>query len=129
MTRQITITGNLGADPQYKLIPSRVSSKVIYDEIIDDEREIEFTTKEKEVYNLSLAINGEDENGERYTRWVRCTDWHGVTRNLRRGDFVQLTGYFQENVVRKDDQVKTYKNFIVNDVRILRRKRRAAAAA
>ena len=61
MTSQTTITlyGNVGADPETRTIPGKQVTKEVYDPIIDDLVEREFTTPEREVRTFSIAVSSD----------------------------------------------------------------------
>jgi single-stranded DNA-binding protein len=127
----ITLFGNVGKDPEVRLIPGRDIVKKIYDPIVDDTVERTITLPERELRTFSLAVNYTDpETGEEKARWKYCEDWNGLcAANLvRQGDRLRLMGYFREHCYEKDGERKTFENFVIQHLQVLRRKRPAEVA-
>ncbi len=123
----ITIYGNVGGDPELKTISGKDFTKNVYDAIIDEVVERQFTGKDKELRTFSIAVSKKDESGTEVTRWVRCTDWKGNSTLLRKGDRVALKGFFREHEYEKDGEKKTAKDFQVLEVSVQKRKIREQA--
>jgi single-stranded DNA-binding protein len=122
----ITLFGNVGKDPEARLIPGRDIVKKIYDPIVDEVVEKTIPLPERELRTFSLAVNYTDpETGEEEVRWKYCEDWNGLSAlNLvRQGDRLRLTGYFREHCYEKDGERKTARSFVVQDLQVLRRRR------
>ena len=117
----VTLIGNLGADPETRLIPARERTVTRRDPIIDDMVERTFMTREREVRTFSIAIHSPRSDGSRTTRWVRCDDWHERSRLVRKGFRVEITGYFRTRTCEWNGATRTFQNFIVQDLQILRR--------
>lgn len=112
---EVILYGNLGGDPELKTIPGKEVTTNVYDAIIDDPVEKTFTTKDREVRNFSVAVSKKNEAGEQVTRWIRCIDWSGCSKLLRKGDRVKLNGYFKEprTYETKAGETVTVKDFVV----------------
>ena len=129
MTSQTTITlyGNVGADPEIRTIPGKQVTKEVYDPIIDDLVEREFTTPEREVRTFSIAVSKKDADGKEVTRWIRCDDWKGLSRLVRKGDRVKVKGTFRQRSYQKDGETKTVRDFVIQDLAFERQKIRQHA--
>jgi hypothetical protein len=92
MTQKTTVTlyGNVGKDPELRTLPAREVTKEVYDSIIDDVVERAYTTRERELRTFSIAVSGRDDQGQPITRWIRCTDWHNLSRLVFPGYRVQV---------------------------------------
>ena len=129
MTSKTTITlyGNVGSDPETRTLPGRQFTKEVYDPIIDDLVERDFASPEREVRTFSIAVSKKDAEGNEITRWIRCDDWKRLSRAIGKGDRVKVKGYFRERSYEKDGETKTFRNFIVEDLGIERKKIRKRA--
>ncbi len=129
MTSKATIAlyGYVGSDPETRAIPGKQVTKQVYDPIVDDLVEREFTTSEREVRTFSIAVSRKDAAGQEFTRWIRCDDWKGLSRLVAKGDRVIVKGHFSERSYEKDGETKIARNFIVEDLKIERRKLRSRA--
>ena len=98
----LTITGNLGADP-----------------------ELRFTQSGQAVANIRIAdtprrknANGEWEDGE--TLWMGATIWgrdaEAVVENLRKGDRVVASGRLQSRTWTKDGQQRTTVEMVIDHI-------------
>lgn len=139
MTREtlISIYGNVGAEPETFTFPGKDVTYERYDPINDEVVEDQITTEEKTLVTFSIAINrkvrkgkGKKAGEEKFTRWVRCTDWNGLATaaEIHTGDRVRVRGRFRERVYEKDGEQKTAKDFIVSDLSVERRRSRNRAA-
>jgi single-stranded DNA-binding protein len=129
----VTLFGNVGKDPEIRQIPGKEVERWVYDEVVDDVVLKLETLPERELRTFSIAINRRDpKTGEELeTRWKYCEDWKGhCARNLvRQGDRVQVRGYFRERSFETESgERKTYQNFQVLELRVLRRKQAPAVA-
>jgi single-stranded DNA-binding protein len=125
MTSKATITlyGNVGADPETHTIPGKQVRKEVYDPIIDDVVEREFTTLDRQVRTFSIAVSAKkDEDSEAVTRWIRCDDWKGLSKLVATGDRVRVKGYFKFRRYEKDGVTKTARTFVVEDLKVERLK-------
>lgn len=120
----ITLYGNVGGDPEIKTIAGKEFTKEIYDAIIDDVVERQYTSKDKELRTFSVAVSKKDDAGTEVTRWIRCSDWKGNSKLLRKGDRVALKGFFREHTYEKDGEQKTARDFNVLEVSVQKRKLR-----
>ena len=115
----ITLYGNVGNDPEIKIIPGKDRTKMVYDAVLDQLAERHIAGKDQELRTFSIAINAKTpETGEELTRWIRCADWKGNSKNLRKGDRFALQGTLREHTYEKDGEQKTVKDFTVLDVRV-----------
>jgi single-stranded DNA-binding protein len=124
MTTKTTITlyGNVGADPKTRTIPGKEVTKEVYDAILDDVVEREFTSSDRELRTFSIAVSKRDGNGEQVTRWIQCNDWSGLSKLVAKGDRVKVKGYFSHRRSEQDGETKTYRNFTVKELSIERLK-------
>jgi single-stranded DNA-binding protein len=122
----ITLFGNVGKDPEVRLIPGKDIVKKIYDPIVDDVVEKTIPLPERELRTFSIAVNYTDpETGEDEVRWKYCEDWNGLCAlNLvRQGDRLRVDGYFRLHYYEKDGERKTAQSFVVQRLEVLRRRR------
>jgi single-stranded DNA-binding protein len=124
MTSKATITlyGNVGADPETHTIPSKEVTKEVYDPIIDEVVERQYTAPEREVRNFSIAVSAKQDDDEVVTRWIRCEDWKGLSKLIGKGDRVKVKGYFKVRPYEKDGERKTSRSFVVEELNIERLK-------
>jgi single-stranded DNA-binding protein len=125
--KRFTLYGNLGDDPKAHTIPAKTFTKMVYDEIIDDAVEKEFTYEERHFLTYSVATGGYD---DKPTRWIYCVDWEGCAFRARKGDRLELYGYFEERsyIDKNSNEVKTIRQFVVENSRIVFLKVRKEAA-
>lgn len=124
--QRFTLYGNLGDDPKPHSIPAKTFTKTVYDEILDDAVEREFTYPERNFLTYSVATGGYE---DKPLRWIYCVDWEGNAFRARKGDRLELQGYFEErSYVDKDGEVKTVRQLVVESCRIVFLKVRTAAA-
>ena len=127
-TPHVTLFGNLGADPETRTLPGRTITREVYDPIIDETLTREFTTKDRELRTASLAVNGKDEHGEDFTRWIRLVDFNEHLTTYRKGDRIKVRGYFKTRQYTQDGETKTIKEFVVTaaDLQTMRIREQAA---
>ena len=130
MTQQklITLYGNLGGDPEVKTTQSKDVSREVYDPIVDDLVEKNFTQPGKEYRTFSLAVSKKDESGQPITRWIRCVDWKAASELLHKGDRVAVKGHFRTRTYEKNGEQKIARDFVVESARIERLKIREQVA-
>jgi len=120
----IELVGNVGTAPEMKELPARTVTREVYDPVTDGVVEQPVTLDAREVWNFSLAINGQDEDGnDLETRWVRCSDWNGYCQDLGQGDFVKLTGYLHIEDKEYEGEARTFRDFVVKRPPLILRKR------
>ncbi len=121
----VTITGNLGADPQLRTLPARTYTTLVYDKIIDDmvEREVTFPAKEYRTFSVAVRSHGEDKD-----RWVSCSDWDNLSAICRKGDRVELKGTLHRREYEKDGQLKIFTELRISGLSIKKTKIRHEAA-
>ncbi|MBW8879031.1 MAG: single-stranded DNA-binding protein, partial [Acidobacteria bacterium] len=61
--------------------------------------------------------------------WLPCVDWDGLAFRARKGDQVEVTGYFEFRTYtdKKDGQDKTVRQIVVTNFRIRKTKIRHEA--
>jgi single-stranded DNA-binding protein len=118
-TPQVTLYGNLGADPETKTSKGRTLAKETYDPIIDEVRVEEFTTRDRELRTASLAVNYVGSDGEDLLRWVRLVDFQEHLVQRRKGDRLKVRGYFRDRkYLDKDGQTKTIREFVLTSAEL-----------
>jgi single-stranded DNA-binding protein len=128
-TALVTLYGNVGGDPEVHQIPGKPMTKKVYDPIIDDLVERDFTTSDREVRTFSIAVSAADDGGDRVTRWIRCIDWLGLSKLIRKGDRLRVKGYFRHRrYVAKDGETKSVRELVLQDLGIERQKIREQVA-
>lgn len=95
MSNHVTITGNLGSDPELRFIPSGKAVATI--SVGDTPR------------RLNRDTNQWEDAGE--TLWLRCSVWGDAAETLaehaKRGDKVVVTGRLKSRSWEKDGQTRT----------------------
>jgi single-stranded DNA-binding protein len=127
-TLTVKLYGNLGNDPKLRSTRDQVISRSVYDPILDDAVEREFTRPGRELHIVSLAVNAKDGQGQPITRWHRCVDWRGLTATYRKGDRVALTGFFRVRKYQKDGETQEIRELVITDAQLLHIKTREQAA-
>jgi single-stranded DNA-binding protein len=125
---QIRLYGNLGADPVLHTFSSRTVTREFYDEIIDDAVDREITQPTKRFRTVSLAVNGRDQQGLQITHWHRLVDTRDHLALFRKGDRIQVHGYFHDREYVKDGETHTIRELIVTFAKPERLKVRFEAA-
>jgi hypothetical protein len=80
--------------------PGQEVAKEVYDPVIVDVVEREYTTPEREVRTCSIAVN-DKQGGEVLSRWIPCDDWPGRSELVGTGDRVRLKGYSRSAATRR----------------------------
>ncbi len=125
-TPRFTLFGNLGNDPKEHTTPARTVTQFVYDEIIDDPVEREFTFPERNFLTYSVATGGFK---DKPLRWIYCFDEEGLAFRARQGDRLKLEGYFETRTYTNDDgEEKTIRQLVVESCQIVRIKVRSEVA-
>jgi len=127
-TLQITLYGNLGADPETKTLRGRTVSREVYDSILDDAVVKDFTTPARQIRTASLAVNGQDDLGAKITRWIRLVDLSDHLATYRKGDRIKVRGYFRTRLYTKDGEEKTIRELVLTAASLEKMKVREEAA-
>jgi single-stranded DNA-binding protein len=116
----LTLYGNVGGNPETKTIPGQQITKPYYDPITDEVVDRDYRTPDRELRTFSIAVNYKEEGSdEKHTRWIQCADWKGLSRTVRKGDRLRVTGYFQERRYQnKKEEWKTVRTFTLVDLEI-----------
>jgi len=126
-TPQIHLYGNLGADPETKTLPERTVTREVYDPIVDDAVERDFTTPERQFRTASLAVNAKDGESE-ITRWHRLVDFEEHLATYRKGDRLKVRGFFRTRTYTKDGEQKSIRELVVTAACLEKMKVRSEAA-
>jgi single-stranded DNA-binding protein len=116
----ITLYGNVGANPEVRVLPSGPVQREVYDALSDAVVVREYTLDERQLRTFSITVSGRTEDGETVTRWIRCNDWDGLSVRVTKGDRVKLSGHFRENRYEKDGAMKTVRVFEITRLKIER---------
>jgi single-stranded DNA-binding protein len=127
-TPQITLFGNLGADPEIRTLKGRTSTREVYDIVEDTVVVQEHTTDDRQIRIGSLAVNGKDDSGNEIVRWHRLVDFEDHLADCRRADRLKVTGYFRDRSYLKDGEEKTIRELVVTAAAIQPKKPKAEAA-
>jgi len=127
-TPQITLFGNLGADPETHTLNGRTVSQEAYDIVTDQVVVREHTTADRQIRTVSLAVNGKDADGEEIVRWHRLVDFADYLADCRKGDRLKVTGYFRDRTYSKDGEKKSIRELVLTATEIQTRKETAEAA-
>jgi len=126
----VTIYGNVGNDPETITFEARTEIVTVYDPTIDDLVEKPISIPAGSAMRFSIAVNYKD-GDEQKTRWVSVFDPESLaSKNLvRKGDRVKVTGYFRtrQGTDKQTGEPKEYRNLILQDLRVEKRKTREAA--
>ena len=125
-TPQITLFGNLGANPETHNLKGRTVNFERYD-IATDSVVSEHTAPDRQIRTASLAVNGRDGDGNDLTRWHRLVDFKEYLAGCGKGDRLKATGYFRDRAYLKDGQEKTIRELVLTAAEI-QPKRTAAPA-
>ena len=115
----VTLYGNVGRNPEFRLIAGREITRNVYDPVIDDFVERSFTTPSRELRTFTLAVSANDDDGNRVTRWIFCDDWDNHSFMVRKGFRVRVDGYFKKRTYTQDGETRTFRNFIVQQLAVL----------
>jgi hypothetical protein len=79
---------------------------------------------------FSIAVNYKEEGSdEKHTRWIQCADWKGLSKTVRKGDRLRVTGSFRERRYQdKKEEWKTVRTFTLVDLEIEHLSRRDEVA-
>jgi len=127
-TPQITLYGNLGADPEIRTLPARIVTKEVYDPIVDDVVTRDFDQAERQIRTGSLAINAKDGDGEEITRWHRLVDFKEHLAGFHKGDRLRVRGWFRNRTFTKNGEEATIREVVVTAASLEKRKVRTEAA-
>ena len=121
-----TVYGNMGGDPEARTIEARTYTKSVYNPVIDGPEERTWTQPEINFLTFSIATGGYD---DKPLVWLPCVDWDGLAFRARKGDQVEVTGYFEFRTYtdKKDGQEKTVRQIVVTNFRIRKAKVRHEA--
>ena len=127
-TPQITLFGNLGADPETHTLNGRTVSQEVYDIVTDQVVVREHTTDERQIRTVSLAVNGKDGDGEEIVRWHRLVDFADYLTGCQKGDRLKVTGYFRDRTYTKNGEQKSIRELVLTAAEIQPKKDKAKAA-
>jgi single-stranded DNA-binding protein len=125
---QIRFFGNLGSDPKLRTFASRTVTREVYDEMIDDPVERDFTQPAKTFRTVRFAVNGRDAQGLPITHWHRLVDFSDHLALYRKGDRIQVQGFFRDRQYTKEGVTHTVRELIVTSAKAERLKLRAEVA-
>jgi single-stranded DNA-binding protein len=118
-TLQITLFGNLGADPEPRLLKPRTVTREIYNIVTDEVESETYTHPEREIRVASLGVNFKDQNGNEMSRWQRLVDYQDFLATCEVGDRLRVRGWFRErNYKDKDGVLKSVRELILTDAEI-----------
>jgi single-strand DNA-binding protein len=128
-TPQITLYGNLGADPETKTLPARTVTREVYDPALEDVVTRDFDQAERQIHTASLAVNGKDGDGNEITSWLGLVDFEEHLTGFRKGDRLKVYGrYRTRTFTAKGGEEKTVREIVVIAASLEKRKARAQAA-
>jgi hypothetical protein len=118
-TLQITLFGNLGADPETRLLKPRTVTREIYDIVTDEVVSETYTHPERQIVVASLGVNFKDQNGNDRSRWQRLVDYQDFLAACQVGDRLRVRGWFRERSYKDlDGDLKTIRELILTDAEI-----------
>lgn len=127
----ITLRGNVGGDPQRIEFAERVKDIGVYDPVIDDVVTKSITIEASYGHRFSLAVNDRENPGTE-PRWISVfdPDNHSERLMVRKGDWLELRGYFEERIGtdKATGERKFYRNFHLLELEVKNRKVRRPAA-
>ena len=106
----VTLFGNLGGNPDIRILPAQDTSLHVYDPVVDQVVEKTFFREAREFRTFSVAVSIKEMEEP---RWIRCVDWKNDSRLFQKGDRVRLTGFFQVRTYEKDGETKRFRQFVV----------------
>jgi single-stranded DNA-binding protein len=115
----LTLFGNLGGNPDIRVLPAQETSRHIYDPVTDQVVEKTFSREAREFRTFSVAVSTKEMDEP---RWIRCVDWANESRLFQKGDRVRLTGFFQIRTYEKDGETKRFRQFVVKTAAMERAK-------
>jgi single-stranded DNA-binding protein len=122
----LTLFGNLGGNPDIRILPAQETSRHVYDPVTDQVVEKTFYREAREFRTFSLAVSTKEMEEP---RWIRCVDWNNESRLFQKGDRVRLTGFFQIRTYEKDGETRRVRQFVVKTATIERAKLQLEQAA
>ena len=122
----ITLYGNLGGDPELKTISGKDYTKNVYDAIIDEVVERQFTGRTRSCARSRSPSPRRTRPAARSPAGFAAPTGRD-SKLLRKGDRVALKGYFREHSYEKDGEPKTARDFQVLEVSVQKRKVREQA--
>ncbi len=117
-TPHITLYGNLGADPETRILKGRTVTKERYDFAQDAAVTEKHTLPERQIRTVGLAVNGRDENDELITRWHRLVDFEEHLAACHKGDRLKVTGFFRDRTYLKDGEQKSIRELVLASAEI-----------
>ncbi len=90
--QRLIIDGKLDADPTRRTIPAKTYTQMVYDEDSGGLVECHCTIKERNFLIYGVASGGYD---DKPLSRIDCIDWKGSAFSARRGDRLELFGYFE----------------------------------
>jgi len=126
-SKLITVIGRMGGDPEAKRFEAQPVTKLVYDPVIDGEKEVTFNSDEVNFLTFSVACGGYNDVP---LRWINCVDWDGLAFRARKGDKVVLLGYWENRpyVDKNTGEDKVWRQFVVKGFQIRSMKVRDRAA-
>ena len=115
----LTLFGNLGGNPDVRVIPEKETSLAVYDPVTDQVVQKTFTRQAREFRTFSVAVSTREMEEP---RWIRCVDWKNESRLFQKGDRVRLSGYFQVRTYEKDGETRRVRQFVVQTASLERAK-------
>jgi single-stranded DNA-binding protein len=114
--KRFTLYGNLGGDPEARTIPAKQLQKDVYDEVTDGPVTKLIDLPERNFLTFSVATGGYDDVPK---RWINCVDWEGCGFRARKGDKVELFGFFEDRTyTTRDGEQKTVRQYVVENCQI-----------
>ena len=115
----LTLFGNLGGNPDVRVIPAQEVTRPVYDPVTDQVVEKTFAQDEREFRTFSIAVSTREMEEP---RWIRCVDWTNESRLFQKGDRVRLTGFFQVRTYEKNGETRRVRQFVVKTATLERAK-------
>jgi len=115
----LTLFGNLGGNPDLRILPAQETSRHVYDPATDQVVEKKISQEAREFRTFSLAVSTKEMEEP---RWIRCVDWNNESRLFQKGDRVRLTGFFQIRTYEKDGETRRVRQFVVKTATLERAK-------
>ena len=122
----VTLFGNLGNNPDVRVIPAQDITRHVYDPVLDQVLEKTIYQEEREFRTLSVAVSTREMEEP---RWIRCIDWTNASRLFQKGDRVRLTGFFQVRTYEKDGETRRFRQFVIQTATLERAKIQQEEAA
>jgi single-stranded DNA-binding protein len=78
----------------------------------------DYRTSDRELRTFSIAVNYKEEESDE-KRWAPCAHWKGLSKTVRKGDRLRVTGSFHERRYQdKKEEWKTVRTFTLEDLEI-----------